>query len=70
MGKNQQGYIIEFVQMGTAVKVSAIDPVTNIEVSTVGSVHHSERHMTNVAVRKLEYRIAKEREAGRLKSRS
>lgn len=61
--KTSDGYIIEFVQMGTVVKVSACDPATNIEVATVGSVYHSRQHMTTVAIRKLEHRIAKEKAA-------
>ena len=62
MSKSGKGYIVEFSQVGTVVRCSAVDPKTNVEVSTVGSVNHSREYMTNVAVRKLEYRLEKLRQ--------
>jgi hypothetical protein len=52
-------YIVEFVQMGGSVKVSAIDPVTGTEVSIVGPASAGRVQLERTAVRKLEYVIAK-----------
>lgn len=52
------GYLIEFIQIGNSVKVSAVDPVTGIEVSIVGSPLSSRETLTRSAVRKLETRLA------------
>jgi len=56
---DEQGYIIEFHQVGNAVKVSAMDPRTLIEVSMVGAAGLSDAELTRLVVRKLEYVIAK-----------
>jgi len=56
---DEQGYIIEFHQVGNAVKVSAMDPHTLTEVSMVGSPGLSDAELTRLVVRKLEYVIAK-----------
>jgi len=58
-GERQDGYLIEFVQVGNAVKVSAVDPKSGIEVSIVGSPLMSRDQLSRVAVQKLEYRLAK-----------
>ena len=52
-------YLVEFQQVGNTVKVSAVDPVTNIEVSIVGDPAASQDELTRVAVQKLEYVLAK-----------
>jgi phage head maturation protease len=57
----EQGYIIEFHRVGNAVKVSAIDPVTLTEVSIVGAPSVGDTELTRLAVRKLEYMLAKRR---------
>ena len=56
---DEQGYIIEFHQVGNAVKVSAMDPRTLIEFSMVGAAGLSDAELTRLVVRKLEYVIAK-----------
>jgi predicted GTPase len=56
---DQQGYIIEFHRVGNAVKVSAMDPHTLIEVSIVGAPNVGDSELTRLAVRKLEYMIVK-----------
>jgi phage head maturation protease len=63
---DEQGYIIEFHQIGNAVKVSALDPRTLIEVSMVGTPGLSDAALTRLVVRKLEYVIAKRASGGRL----
>jgi hypothetical protein len=56
---DDQGYIIEFHQVGNAVKVSAMDPRTLTEVSIVGAPGVGDTVLTRLVVRKLEYMIAK-----------
>ncbi len=53
------GYLIEFIQQGDYVKVSAVDPVSGREVSIVGDPAAGRQALTRVAVRKLEYVLAK-----------
>ncbi len=55
------GYIIEFHQVGNAVKVSALDPETLTEVSIVGAPAMTEAYLTQAAIRKLEFVLAKRR---------
>jgi len=52
-------YLLEFHQVGRYVKVSAIDPITNIEVSIVGDAAATKAELERVAVRKLEYVLRK-----------
>ncbi len=52
-------YLLEFQQVGRYVKVSAIDPVTNIEVSIVGDAAATKAELERVAIRKLEYVLRK-----------
>lgn len=54
-----KGYLVEFQRVGAYVKVSAIDPKTNTEVSMVGDPRASESDLARVAVRKLEMVLAK-----------
>ena len=56
---DEEGYIIEFHQVGNAVKVTAMDPATLTEVSIVGAPNVGETELTRVVVRKLEYMMAK-----------
>jgi hypothetical protein len=60
--------LLEFTKVGDYVTVSAIDAATNIEASIVGSPRTSQRDLTRVAVRKLEYVMNKRREAEKAKS--
>ncbi|MBL4741032.1 MAG: hypothetical protein JKY12_08545 [Sneathiella sp.] len=52
-------YIVEFVQYGKSVKVSAIDANTLEEVSIVGPTSASKAELKTVAIRKLQYVIEK-----------
>ena len=52
-------YLIEFHQVGRYVKVSAIDPITNTEVVLVGAASATQSELSRLAVRKLEYVLAK-----------
>ena len=51
--------LIEFHQVGNAVKVSAIDPETLVEVSIVGAPGHGRSALEAAAIRKLEYVLEK-----------
>lgn len=56
---DQEGYFVEFTQVGNSVKVSAIDPATGIEVSIVGDPKLSQAELSRAAVKKLLYVMAK-----------
>jgi phage head maturation protease len=56
---DQQGYIIEFHRVGNALKVSAFDPETLIEVSIVGDPAVGDAALTRIVIRKLEFMMAK-----------
>lgn len=51
--QGEDGVIIEFHRVGNAVKVSAVDTATFLEVSLMAPVTASEREMTEAALRKL-----------------
>ena len=59
MPPDHDGYLVEFIQVGNAVKVSAVDPKSGIEVSIVGSPLMSRDQLSRVAIQKLEYRLSK-----------
>lgn len=56
---DQGEVLFEVRQVGNAVKVSAIDPVTNTEVCVVGSVNASPYTLKMNAVRKLQMVLRK-----------
>ncbi len=56
--------IIEFQQIGNAVKVTAVDPESQIEVSIVGPPSAGEELLKRTAIRKLEYVLNKRRTGG------
>ncbi len=60
-GKPKREVLIEIIQLGGSVKVSAIDPVTGIEVSIVGPPSAGEETLKRTAVNKLIYVLAKRR---------
>jgi hypothetical protein len=57
---NENGIIYEIIRLGAYVKVSAVDPVTSIEVSVIGPAKvEGLEAMKRVARRKLERAIAR-----------
>jgi hypothetical protein len=50
----------EFVKLGNAVKVTAIDSVTAIEVSVMGPASAAKSDLERLALRKLEVRLKRE----------
>ncbi len=51
--------LIEFHRIGKSVKVTAVDPVTLVEVSIVGASNAGDELLKRVAVRKLDYVLRK-----------
>ena len=56
---NDSRIIIEFVQVGAYVKVSAIDPVSLFEVSIVGDPSASRNTLEQIAIKKLKLVLSK-----------
>ena len=52
--------LFEFIPQGRYVKVSAVDPVTGMEVSIVGDASAPQSTLQRLAKRKLEYVITKQ----------
>jgi len=57
--KNRDVYF-EFTVVGAAVRVSAIDSVTGIEVVTMGPASASQADLQKLALAKLKARLARE----------
>jgi hypothetical protein len=55
--------IYEFYQIGNSVKVSAVDPVTTVEVAIVGPASATRLHLQRNALQKLKY-VLNKRESG------
>ena len=53
--------LIEFHQIRNSVKVTAVDPVTMVEVSIVGAANAGKELLKRVAVRKLDYVLEKQK---------
>ena len=50
----------EFIAIGNAVKVTAIDSLTGIEVSAMGPVSASQADLRQLALQKLKRRLKRE----------
>ena len=59
--------LFEFVTQGNYVKVVAVDPVTNTEITLVGDRRAGRSSLENAAIKKLIYVIQKN--AGKVKPR-
>ena len=51
--------IIEFIQVGAYVKVSAIDPISSVEVSIVGDPSASQEILKRNVLKKLNFVLSK-----------
>lgn len=60
--------LLELHQIANAAKVTAVDTVTLVEVSIVGPPGAGEEALKRIAIRKLDYVLAK-RERGRQSGR-
>ena len=56
---NDSRIIIEFIQVGAYVKVSAVDPVSLVEVSIVGDPSASRDTLEQTAIKKLRFVLSK-----------
>ncbi|MCF6195111.1 MAG: hypothetical protein L3J50_00295 [Emcibacter sp.] len=61
MNRGEGEYLVEFIQVGSYMKVSAVDTVSGREVSIVGPASASRNQLSRVAVNKLKYVLAKEK---------
>ena len=59
----QREIIFEFIRVGGAVKVTAVDAVTGTEASIVGDPAAGETALKKLARQKLDYVLAKRRGA-------
>lgn len=57
--------LFEFQQVSNMLRITAIDPVSGIEVITIGDPAVERRTLERIATRKLKYVIAKHRNARR-----
>lgn len=64
MGRKRREVIFEFHRVGNAVKVSAVDPETLVEVSILGRPDSGEEMLKRVALKKLDYVLARRRGGG------
>jgi hypothetical protein len=58
-GRQEREVLLELMQIGNAVKVVAVDPVTGTEVSIVGSPSDGEDVLKRNAINKLNYVLRK-----------
>ncbi len=56
---NDNRVIVEFIKVGNYIKVSAVDPVSLLEVSIVGDPASGEELLKRTALNKLRYVMAK-----------
>ena len=56
---NDSRIIIEFIKVGAYVKVSAVDPVSLVEVSIVGDPSASRNTLEQNAIKKLKFVLSK-----------
>lgn len=57
-------YIIEFHRVGNQVKVTACDPETGMEAVIVGPSNLSQKSLSDQAIKKLLYVMAKQNQSG------
>lgn len=60
MPGNLREVLFEIVQIGNSLRVSAIDPVTRIEIAMVGDPRATDAEIKRIAARKLWYAIQKQ----------
>lgn len=48
-------YIVEFIQQGRYMKVTAVDTVTGMEATIVGDANETRQRLETVAVQKLNF---------------
>ncbi len=61
MESDNNNFIIEYHQVGNSVRVTAMDPVTLTEAVIVGSPQSTQKQLSDLAVKKLRYILAKDK---------
>lgn len=61
-GKPGDEAIVEFIRVGSMLKVVAVDTVTGLEVSMIGDPRRSSQELGRLAVQKLRYALAKKKQ--------
>ena len=61
MSPSDSDIIIEFINIGNSVKVTAILASTGLEVSVVGSPKASQAELKSLAIKKLRYVIERDK---------
>lgn len=64
MREPEERYIVEFIPMGNAVRVTAVDPETGREATISGPPAAGQKELAQLAVRKLKYILEKESRHG------
>lgn len=62
MARQDEEVLLEFHQIGSVVKVSAVDPVTLTEVSISGPASAGEQALRQAAIKKLRYVLARRKD--------
>ena len=60
-GEGESDVLLEFLRLGATVKVTAIDPISLVEVSIMGPANAGEAALKRAAIDKLRY-VLKKRE--------
>ncbi|MBP6819766.1 hypothetical protein V6B08_18910 [Ferrovibrio sp. MS7] len=61
-GRPGDEVIVEFIRVGSMLKVVAVDTVTGLEVSMVGDPRRSTEEMKRLAAQKLRFVLAKKQQ--------
>jgi hypothetical protein len=61
---NDGDVIVEFQRLGNAIKVSAVDTLTYVEVSIMAPLNATEQQMTDTVMRKLAWVQSKDGTGG------
>jgi len=61
MSEESREVYFEFTQVGSSVKVTAIDAASGVEVTAIGPATAAPAHLQQLALAKLKARLARER---------
>jgi hypothetical protein len=61
MESDNTHFIIEYHHVGNSIRVTAMDPLTLTEVVIVGSPKSTKKQLSDLAVKKLRYILAKDK---------
>ncbi len=58
----REPYLLEFMRIGNQIRVSACDPETGVEAVVFGPAKATQKELSDLAVRKLQYVLKKKSE--------